>query len=63
MSLNYKILGIMMIQEGISMKATGRIAQIPISEAYLGPFINAIVKPIDGRGEISASEPRLGNPH
>ena len=59
MSLNYKILGIMIIQEGISVKATGRIAQIPVSEAYLGPFINAIAKPIDGR----ASKSRLGNPH
>ena len=63
MSLNYKILGIMMIQEGISMKATGRIAQILVSETYLGPFINAIAKPIDGRSETSASESRLGNPH
>ncbi|KAG9438697.1 hypothetical protein H6P81_021356 [Aristolochia fimbriata] len=35
----------LMIQEGSSVKATGRIAQIPVSEAYLG--------------EISASESRL----
>ena len=63
MSLNYKILGIMIIQEGIYVKPIGRIAQIPVSEAYLRPFINAIAKPIDGRGEISASKSRLGNPH
>ena len=45
MSLNYEILGIMMIQEGSFVKATrGRIGQIPISEAYLGPFINALAK-------------------
>ncbi|KAL3651977.1 hypothetical protein CASFOL_001658 [Castilleja foliolosa] len=49
----------LMIQEGSSVKATGRIAQIPVSEAYLGRVINALGKPIDGRGEISASESRL----
>ncbi|GER27664.1 ATP synthase subunit alpha [Striga asiatica] len=51
--------GGLMIQEGSSVKATGRIAQIPVSEAYLGCVINALAKPIDGRGEISASESRL----
>ena len=49
----------LMIQEGSAVKATGRIAQIPVSEAYLGRVINALAKPIDGRGEISASESRL----
>ncbi|MCD9645252.1 hypothetical protein HAX54_034029 [Datura stramonium] len=47
------------IREGSSVKATGRIAQIPVSEAYLGRVVNALAKPIDGRGEISASEFRL----
>ncbi|KAF8657177.1 hypothetical protein HU200_014279 [Digitaria exilis] len=49
----------LMIQEGSFVKATGRIAQIPVSEAYLGRVINALAKPIDGRGEIAASESRL----
>uniref|UniRef100_A0A803MZP0 ATP synthase CF1 alpha subunit n=1 Tax=Chenopodium quinoa TaxID=63459 RepID=A0A803MZP0_CHEQI len=49
----------LMIKEGSSVKATGRIAQIPVSEAYLGRVINALAKPIDGRGEIAASESRL----
>ncbi|CAL5192661.1 unnamed protein product [Lathyrus oleraceus] len=49
----------LMIQEGSSVKATGRIAQIPISEGYLGRVVNALTKPIDGRGEISTSESRL----
>ncbi|KAL5767819.1 hypothetical protein ACOSQ2_014602 [Xanthoceras sorbifolium] len=47
------------IQEGSSVKATGKIAQIPASKAYLGRVINALAKPIDGRGEISAFEYRL----
>ncbi|XP_028094392.1 ATP synthase subunit alpha, chloroplastic-like [Camellia sinensis] len=41
----------LMIQEGSSVKATGKIAQIPVSEAYLGRVINALAKPIDGRGK------------
>ncbi|KAF8038687.1 hypothetical protein BT93_B1280 [Corymbia citriodora subsp. variegata] len=48
-----------MIQEGSFVKAIGIIAQIPVSEAYLGHVINALAKPIDGRGEIYASESRL----
>nr|YP_010977016.1 ATP synthase CF1 alpha subunit [Zantedeschia elliottiana]WNZ34167.1 ATP synthase CF1 alpha subunit [Zantedeschia elliottiana] len=49
----------LMIQEGSSVKATGKIAQIPVSKAYLGRVVNALAKPIDGRGEISASKYRL----
>ncbi|KAK8656984.1 hypothetical protein V6N13_098918 [Hibiscus sabdariffa] len=49
----------LMIQEGSSVKATGKIAQIPVSEAYLGRVINSLAKPIDVRVEISASESRL----
>ncbi|XP_038719926.1 ATP synthase subunit alpha, chloroplastic-like [Tripterygium wilfordii] len=46
----------LMIEEGSSIKAIGRIAQIPVSEAYLSLVINALTKPIDGRGKISVSE-------
>ncbi|KAJ0810632.1 ATP synthase subunit alpha [Helianthus annuus] len=49
----------LLIQEGSSVKATGKIAKRPVSEAYLGRVINALAKPIDGRGEISSSEYRL----
>ncbi|RYR21016.1 hypothetical protein Ahy_B03g066259 [Arachis hypogaea] len=49
----------LMIQEESSVKAIGRIAQIPVSEAYLGCVINVLAKPIDGRGETSSSESRL----
>ncbi|MBA0873617.1 hypothetical protein Goshw_004739, partial [Gossypium schwendimanii] len=47
------------LQEGSFVKATGKITQIPMSEAYLGRVINALAKPIDGQGEISSSESRL----
>ncbi|MBA0795958.1 hypothetical protein Gohar_006774, partial [Gossypium harknessii] len=38
----------LMIQEGSSVKATRKIAQIPVSKAYLGRVINALAKPING---------------
>ncbi|KAH1045453.1 hypothetical protein J1N35_036237 [Gossypium stocksii] len=60
MSKNYKIRAYLTAKiEGSSVKATGKIAQIPVSEAYLGRVINALAKPIDGRGEISTSKSRL----
>lgn len=49
----------LMIKERSSVKATGKIAQIPVSKAYLGRVVNALAKSIDGRGEIPASESRL----
>jgi F-type H+-transporting ATPase subunit alpha len=47
------------VQEGYSVRATGKIAQIPVGEAYLGRVVNALARPIDGKGEISADETRL----
>jgi F-type H+-transporting ATPase subunit alpha len=47
------------IQEGSSVSATGKIAQIPVGEAFLGRVVNALAQPIDGKGEIEASESRL----
>ncbi|KAK8587454.1 hypothetical protein V6N12_021947 [Hibiscus sabdariffa] len=49
----------LIIQEGSSVKATGKITEIPVSEVYLGRVINVLAKPIDGRGEILAFESRL----
>nr|YP_010760009.1 ATP synthase CF1 alpha subunit [Cuscuta corymbosa var. stylosa]WEY29938.1 ATP synthase CF1 alpha subunit [Cuscuta corymbosa var. stylosa] len=47
------------IREGSPVKATGKIAQIPVGDAYLGRVINALANPIDGRGDILSSEFRL----
>ncbi|KAJ8421939.1 LOW QUALITY PROTEIN: hypothetical protein Cgig2_025504 [Carnegiea gigantea] len=46
----------LIILQGSSVKATGRITATPVSEAYLGRVRNALVKPTSGRGEISTSE-------
>ena len=47
------------VQEGATVVATGKIAQIPVSDKYLGRVVNALARPIDGKGEIEASEIRL----
>ena len=47
------------VQEGSSVKATGKIAQIPVGEGYLGRVVNALARPIDGKGDIPTKEIRL----
>jgi F-type H+/Na+-transporting ATPase subunit alpha len=47
------------LQEGASVKATGKIAQIPVGENYLGRVVDALARPIDGKGEISTTKSRL----
>lgn len=47
------------LQEGASVKATGKIAQIPVGDAYLGRVVDALARPIDGKGPIPSKETRL----
>lgn len=47
------------IQEGSTVTATGRVAQIPIGNAMIGRVVDALARPIDGKGEIATSETRL----
>jgi F-type H+-transporting ATPase subunit alpha len=47
------------VQEGTSVRGTGRIAQIPVGEKYLGRVVDSLARPMDGRGEIPTSETRL----
>jgi F-type H+-transporting ATPase subunit alpha len=49
----------LMIQEGSFVREMGKIAQIPVSDVYLGHVVNALAQPIDGKGQISASKFRL----
>jgi len=44
------------IKEGDAVKATGRILEIPVSDAILGRAVNAIGIPIDGKGAIKAEK-------
>jgi F-type H+-transporting ATPase subunit alpha len=47
------------IQEGSSVTATGKIAQVPVGDALIGRVVDALGRPIDGKGEINTTESRL----
>ena len=47
------------IQEGSSVKSTGRIAEIPVGEALKGRIVDSLARPIDGKGEIKSDSSRL----
>ena len=47
------------VREGSSVYATGKIAQVPVGESFLGRIVNPLAIPIDGLGDISSSETRL----
>ena len=47
------------ILEGSSVKATGKIAQIPVGEEFLGRVVNPLALPIDAKGKPNALETRL----
>ena len=47
------------ILEGSTVKATGKIAQIPVGDAFLGRVVDALARPIDGKGNIPSSDTRL----
>jgi F-type H+/Na+-transporting ATPase subunit alpha len=47
------------IQEGSSVKSTGKIAQVPVGDAMVGRVVDALGRPIDGKGDIETTETRL----
>jgi F-type H+-transporting ATPase subunit alpha len=47
------------VREGSSVRATRKIAQVPVGDAFLGRIVNPLAVPMDGLGEISASGIRL----
>ena len=47
------------VQEGSVVRATGKIAQIPVGDKFLGRIVDALARPIDGQGAISSQETRL----
>ena len=46
------------IGEGVEVKRTGRIAEVPVGEALLGRVVNSLGQPIDDKGPIKTSETR-----
>ena len=47
------------IQEGSSVKATGRIASVPVGEGLKGRVVDSLARPLDGKGEIQTESTRL----
>src|SRR3954451_11695248 len=46
------------VEEGGSVRATGRILSVPVGDAMLGRVVNALGEPIDGKGAITGSQLR-----
>ena len=44
------------LSEGDIAKCTGKILEVPVGEALIGRVVNSLGAPIDGKGEIAASE-------
>ncbi|MGB3495852.1 MAG: F0F1 ATP synthase subunit alpha, partial [Elainellaceae cyanobacterium] len=47
------------IQEGSTVTATGRIAEIGVGDALIGRVVDALGRPIDGKGDIQSTDSRL----
>jgi F-type H+-transporting ATPase subunit alpha len=41
------------IEEGMTVRSTGRIASVPVGNAMIGRVVNALGEPIDGKGPIA----------
>ncbi|MDQ5824704.1 MAG: F0F1 ATP synthase subunit alpha [Chloroflexota bacterium] len=40
------------IEEGSTVRTTGRIVEVPVGDALLGRVVNALGEPIDGKGDL-----------
>lgn len=43
------------VKEGDTVKGTGKVMTVPVGEAMLGRVVDALGRPIDGKGEIKTS--------
>lgn len=46
------------INEGDTVKTTGRVVEVPVGDAMLGRVVNALGQPIDGKGPIHTDKSR-----
>lgn len=44
------------LKEGMKVKRTGRIVEVPVGEELIGRVLNALGQPIDGKGEIRSKK-------
>ena len=46
------------VQEGMSVRRTGRIIEVPVGDGLIGRVVDALGRPVDGRGPVEAQEHR-----
>ena len=46
------------INEGDTVKTTGRVVEVPVGDEMIGRVVNALGQPIDGKGPINAAKSR-----
>ena len=46
------------IAEGMAVRATGRIASVPVGDGLIGRVVNALGEPVDGKGTIKFTDYR-----
>ena len=46
------------INEGDTVKSTGRVVEVPVGDAMLGRVVNALGQPVDGKGPIHTDKRR-----
>jgi F-type H+-transporting ATPase subunit alpha len=46
------------VQEGQTVKSTGRVISVPVGDAMLGRVVNALGEPVDGKGPIATDTMR-----
>ncbi len=46
------------IEEGTEVKHTGRVLSVPVGDGFLGRVIDPLGRPLDGKGDIEATETR-----
>src|SRR5690349_25084467 len=47
------------VVEGDTVKRTGKLLEIPVGEELLGRIVDPLGNPLDGKGDLNASETRL----
>ena len=64
MDLEHDNVGVVMlgnydnVQEGDEVRRTGKIIEVPVGEALIGRVVDALGRPVDGKGIIHATESR-----
>lgn len=46
------------VQEGDTVRRTGRIIEVPVGEALLGRVVDSLGRPVDGKGKLRTTETR-----